>query len=120
MRIHLTSVLADDQQKARRFDTEILGFREKHNLPLGEHAWITVVSEDAPDGTELLLEPAEHPAVEPFREAMLADGIPSASFAVDDIAAEHDSASPSRCSPRRCFSAPAPRMPKAPQPPSKP
>lgn len=89
MRIHLTSVLVDDQRKALRFYTETLGFKEKHNLPLGEHAWITVVSEDAPDGTELLLEPDEHPAVGPFKQAMFEDGIPSASFAVDDIAAEH-------------------------------
>lgn len=89
MRIHLTGVLVDDQQKALRFYTETLGFKEKHNLPLGRHAWITVVSEDAPDGTELLLEPDEHPAAKPFKEALFEDGIPGASFAVDDIEAEH-------------------------------
>ena len=89
MRIHLAGVMVDDQQKALRFYTETLGFKEKHNLPLGKHAWITVVSEDAPDGTELLLEPDEHPAVKPFKQALFADGIPSASFAVDDVAAEH-------------------------------
>ena len=90
MRIHLTSVFVDDQQKALRFYTETLGFRVKHNIPLGEHAWITVVSEEAPEGTELLLEPDDHPAVGPFRKALVEDGIPSASFAVDDVGAEHE------------------------------
>ena len=90
MRIHLTSVFVDDQQKALRFYTETLGFRVKHNIPLGDHAWITVVSEEAPEGTELLLEPDEHPAVGPFRRAMVEDGIPSTSFAVDNLEAEHE------------------------------
>ena len=90
MRINLTSVFVDEQQKALRFYTETLGFRVKHNIPLGEHAWITVVSEEAPEGTELLLEPAEHPAVRPFRTALVEDGIPSASFAVDDVEAEYE------------------------------
>ena len=90
MRIHLTGVFVDDQQKALRFYTETLGFRVKHNIPLGGHAWITVVSEEAPEGTELLLEPDEHPAVGPFRRAMVEDGIPSTSFAVDNLEAEHE------------------------------
>ena len=90
MRIHLTGVVVDDQQKALRFYTETLGFVVKHNIPVGEHAWITVVSEDAPDGTELLLEPDGHPAVGPYRKALMEDGIPSASFASDDIEAEHE------------------------------
>ncbi|MDE0127842.1 MAG: VOC family protein [Bryobacterales bacterium] len=90
MRIHLSGVFVDDQQKALRFYTETLGFRVKHNIPLGDHAWITVVSEEAPEGTELLLEPADHPAVGPFRRALVEDGIPSASFAVDDVGAEHE------------------------------
>ena len=90
MRINLTGVFVDDQQKALRFYTETLGFRVKHNIPLGEHSWITVVSEEAPEGTELLLEPDEHPAVRPFRTALVEDGIPSASFAVDDIEAEYE------------------------------
>ena len=90
MRIHLTSVVVDDQRKALRFYTETLGFRVKHNIPLGEHAWITVVSAEDPEGTELLLEPDGHPAVRPFKAALMEDGIPSASFAVDDVKAEHD------------------------------
>ena len=90
MRINLTGVAVDDQQSALRFYTETLGFRLKHNIPLGEHSWITVVSEEAPEGTELLLEPAEHPAVRRYRKALVEDGIPLASFAVDDVEAEHE------------------------------
>lgn len=90
MRINLTSVLVDDQAKALRFYTEVLGFQEKHNIPLGEHRWITVVSPGDPDGTELLLEPDEHPAAKPFKDALVADGIPFTSFAVDDVRAEYE------------------------------
>ena len=77
MRIHLAGVFVDDQQKALRFYTETLGFQLKHNIPLGDHAWITVVSEEAPEGTELVLEPDDHPAVRPFKRALVEDGIPS-------------------------------------------
>jgi catechol 2,3-dioxygenase-like lactoylglutathione lyase family enzyme len=73
VRINLASVLVDDQAKALRFYTEVLGFKEKNNVPLGEHSWITVVSPDDPDGTELVLEPDEHPAVKPFKSALVAD-----------------------------------------------
>ena len=66
MRIHLAGVFVDDQQKALRFYTETLGFQLKHNIPLGEYAWITVVSAEDPEGTEFLLEPDAHPAVRPF------------------------------------------------------
>ena len=90
MRIKLSSVLVDDQEKALRFYTEILGFQEKANVPLGEHRWITVVSPEDPDGTELVLEPDEHPAAKPFKKALVADGIPFTAFAVDDVRAEHE------------------------------
>ena len=90
MRIHMASVLVDDQQRALRFYTETLGFQLKHNIPLGEHAWITVVSEEAPEGTQLVLEPDTHPAVRPFKRALVEDGIPWTSFAVDDVEAEHE------------------------------
>jgi catechol 2,3-dioxygenase-like lactoylglutathione lyase family enzyme len=90
MRINLASVLVDDQEKALRFYTEILGFREKANVPLGEHRWITVVSPENPDGTELVLEPDEHPAAKPFKKALVADGIPFTAFAVDDVQAEYE------------------------------
>jgi catechol 2,3-dioxygenase-like lactoylglutathione lyase family enzyme len=90
VRINLASVLVDDQEKALRFYTEILGFTEKVNVPLGEHRWITVVSPEDPDGTQLVLEPDEHPAVKPFKKALVADGIPFTSFAVDDVRAEYE------------------------------
>ena len=88
MRINLTSVLVDDQDKALRFYTEVLGFRKKTEVPLGDHRWLTVVSPEDPDGVELLLEPDTHPAVGPFKEALVADGIPFTSFAVSDVHAE--------------------------------
>jgi catechol 2,3-dioxygenase-like lactoylglutathione lyase family enzyme len=88
MRIHITSVFVDDQAKALAFYTEVLGFMKKSDFPVGEHRWLTVVSPVQPDGPELLLEPAAHPAVAPFMEAMMEDGIPAASFAVDDVHAE--------------------------------
>ncbi|OZM71749.1 bleomycin resistance protein [Amycolatopsis antarctica] len=89
MRINLASVLVDDQEKARRFYTEVLGFVTKHDIPMGGDRWLTVVSPQAPDGTELVLEPSGHPAVPPFKEALVADGIPYTSFAVDDVEAEY-------------------------------
>jgi catechol 2,3-dioxygenase-like lactoylglutathione lyase family enzyme len=90
MRINLTSVLVDDQDKALRFYTKVLGFKQKNDIPMGEHRWITVVSPEEPDGTELVLEPDEHPAVKPFKAALVADGIPFTSFAVDDVRAEFE------------------------------
>jgi len=89
-RINITSVLVDDQDKALRFYTEVLGFRKKTEVPLGNHRWLTVVSPDDPDGTELLLEPDGHPAVGPFKRALQNDGIPFTSFAVDDVNAEYE------------------------------
>lgn len=88
IRIHVTSVFVDDQSRALAFYTDLLGFVPRHDIPLGEHRWLTVVSPKEPDGPELLLEPAAHPAVGPYREALVADGIPAASFAVDDVHAE--------------------------------
>ncbi|MFJ2640729.1 MULTISPECIES: VOC family protein [unclassified Streptomyces] len=91
MKIHLTSVFVDDQAKALRFYTEILGFVKKHDVPVGEKdRWLTVVSPDEPGGTELLLEPAGHPAVQPYRDTLVKDGIPLAQFAVDDVKAEYE------------------------------
>ena len=88
MRINLTSVLVDDQAKALRFYTDVLGFVTKTDVPLGEFRWLTVASTDDPDGTELLLEPDAHPAAKVFKEALVTDGIPFTSFAVDDVVAE--------------------------------
>ena len=90
MRITVTSVLVDDQEKALRFYTEVLGFVKKTEVPLGGHSWLTVVSQDEPDGVELVLEPDEHPAAKPFKRALVEDGIPFTSFAVDDVQAEYE------------------------------
>jgi catechol 2,3-dioxygenase-like lactoylglutathione lyase family enzyme len=88
MSINLTSVLVDDQDKALRFYTEVLGFVTKTDQPMGEHRWLTVVSAEDPDGVQLLLEPDAHPAARPFKEALVADGIPFTSFAVRDVEQE--------------------------------
>jgi catechol 2,3-dioxygenase-like lactoylglutathione lyase family enzyme len=90
MRINLTSVLVDDQTKALDFYTDVLGFVKKTDISMGEHSWLTVVSPDDPDGVELVLEPDSHPAVAPFKEALMADGIPFTSFTVADVQAEYD------------------------------
>lgn len=89
-RIHVTSVLVDDQARALTFYTEKLGFVPKTDVPAGEYRWLTVVGPDEPDGVELLLEPSAHPAVTPFKEALVADGIPFTSFAVDDVRVEYE------------------------------
>ena len=88
MKVNLASVLVDDQEKALRFYTDVLGFQTKTDIPMGEARWLTVVSPEAPDGVELLLEPDGHPAARPFKDALVADGIPYTSFAVDDVEAE--------------------------------
>ena len=90
MRIAVTNVFVDDQDKAERFYTEVLGFVVKHDVPLGEHRWLTVVSPEDPDGVELLLEPSDHPAVGPYKDALVADGIPFTSFAVNDVQQEYE------------------------------
>jgi catechol 2,3-dioxygenase-like lactoylglutathione lyase family enzyme len=90
IRIHLTSVYVDDQERALRFYTDVLGFETRHDMPLGNgDRWLTVAA-PGQDGVELLLEPAGHPAVGPYRDSVTSDGIPLASFAVDDVAAEHE------------------------------
>jgi catechol 2,3-dioxygenase-like lactoylglutathione lyase family enzyme len=90
MRINVTSVLVDDQEKALRFYTDVLGFVKKTDVPVGDAKWLTVVSPEAPNGVELLLEPDSHPAARPFKDALVADGIPFTSFAVDDVQAEYE------------------------------
>jgi catechol 2,3-dioxygenase-like lactoylglutathione lyase family enzyme len=90
MRIILSSVFVDDQDKALTFYTTKLGFVKKTEIPLGEARWLTVVAPDDRDGTELVLEPDSHPAVGPFKSALVQDGIPFTSFAVDDVHAEYE------------------------------
>lgn len=88
MKIYVTSVFVDDQPRALEFYTKKLDFVVKNDVPLGEHRWLTVVSGEEPAGTELLLEPSEHPAVKSYKAALMEDGIPAASFQVDDLNAE--------------------------------
>ena len=88
MRIKLTSIMVDDQDKGLRFYTEVLGFRTKHDIPVGEYRWMTVTSPEGPDDLELALEPNANPAGKAFQEAMFSQGIPIAAFEVADIAGE--------------------------------
>lgn len=88
-RLHVMSVFVDDQSKALAFYTEKLGFVPKTDVPAGPYRWLTVVGADQPDGVELLLEPDEHPASRAFQQAIVEQGIPAASFAVDDVDAAH-------------------------------
>lgn len=90
MRIRLAAVMVDDQAKALRFYTEKLGFTTKHDVPVGSDRWLTVVSPEDPDGPELALQPSGHPAVGPFKDALVADGIPFTQLAVDDVEAEYE------------------------------
>ncbi len=86
----MASVFVDDQEKAVAFYTGVLGFLTKTDIPVGDYRWVTVVSPEAPEAVELLLEPANHPAVKPFTSALVADGIPFTSFGVGDVRAEHE------------------------------
>ena len=88
MRIRFTSILVDDQERALRFYTDVLGFLPRSDIPVGEFRWLTVVSPEDPEGPELVLEPDDHPASKAFKAALVADGIPFKMFAVDDVAAE--------------------------------
>jgi len=90
MRIVLSSIFVDDQDKALAFYTTKLGFIKKTDFPMGHMRWLTVVSPKAADGPELVLEPDGHPAVKPFKDALVRDGIPFTSFGVDDVRAEYE------------------------------
>ena len=90
MKIVMTSILVDDQDKALLFYRDVLGFKVKHDIPMGSHRWLTLVSAEQADGVELVLEPDLHPAAKPFKSALVADGIPFTSFGVDDVRREHD------------------------------
>ena len=90
MKIVVTSVLVDDQEKALRFYTDVLGFIKKYDIPMGQFRWLTVVSPGDANGVELLLEPDQHPAAKPFKRALVEDGIPFTSFGVEDVQAEYD------------------------------
>lgn len=90
MKMYIKSVVVDDQAKAVEFYTQTLGFEVKHDIPMGEHRWLTLVSPEEPDGVELVLEPDAHPKVREFKQSMKSDGIPFTAFSVDDLEAEYD------------------------------
>ncbi len=90
MRIELSSVVVDDQDRALRFYTEVLGFVKKTEIPMGEHKWLTVVSAADPEGPELVLEPLAFPPAKVYQRALLEAGIPATAFAVDDIQREYE------------------------------
>ena len=90
MRINVASVLVDDQEKALRFYTDVLGFVKKTEIPMGEHRWLTVVSPEDVDGVELALEPDEHHGAKAYKQTLVEDGIPFTSFAVADVQAEYE------------------------------
>ena len=90
MKIKLTSVLVDDQDKALKFYTEVLGFVKKKDFPVGQFKWLTVVSPEGPDDIELLLQPNDNPAAETFQKAIFDQGIPLTAFAVEDIQKEYE------------------------------
>ena len=90
MKIKLTSVFVDDQEKALRFYTQVLGFLKKLDYPMGKFKWLTVVSPEEPEGTQLLLEPNENPAAKTYQETIFKQGIRAASFFVDDVQKEYE------------------------------
>lgn len=90
LKVILTSVYVDDQEKALAFYTDKLGFVKKMDIVNGDYRWLTVVNPDDPSGVELLLEPAAHPAAQPFKEALKSDGIPFTNFGVESVHAEYD------------------------------
>src|SRR5258708_3842989 len=90
MKSKLNSVIVDDQEKALRFYTEVLGFVKKREIPMGEHKWLTVVSPEERDGTELLLEPMGFEPARVFQKALYAAGVPLTAFKVDDVQMEYE------------------------------
>lgn len=90
MRIKLTSLMVDDQEQALKFYTDVLGFRKKHEFPVGEYKWLTVVSAEGPEDIELALEPNANPAAKTFQKAMFDQKIPLAAFEVGDIEKEYE------------------------------
>jgi catechol 2,3-dioxygenase-like lactoylglutathione lyase family enzyme len=88
VKIKLTSVMVDDQAKALKFYTDVLGFVKKNDIPVGEYRWLTVISPEGSPDIELALEPNANPAARTFTEALFKQGIPLTAFEVDDIRAE--------------------------------
>lgn len=90
MKIIVTSIFVQDQDKALKFYTETLGFVKKHDVPVGEYRWIALVSRDDLDGTELLLEPNNHPAAKEYQKKIYGEGIPATMFGVAEVRKEYE------------------------------
>ncbi len=90
MKIIVTSIFVEDQDKALKYYTETLGFLLKENIPMGEYSWLTVISPDQENGIELVLEPNVHPAAKVYQKSLFEDGIPATMFAVDNIQEEYN------------------------------
>ena len=90
MKISLNSIIVQDQEHALQFYTDVLGFEKKVDIPMGEFRWLTVVSPDEPDGTQLVLEPNAHPAAAPYQEGLHESGVPQTAFEVDNVQGEFD------------------------------
>ena len=90
MRIGLTSIFVDDQEKALRFYTEVLGFIKKQDTPVGRFRWITVVSPEEPNGTELVLEPNDNPAAKTYQKSIFEQRIPATAFFVKNVIKEYN------------------------------
>ncbi len=90
IRVKLTSILVNDQNRARQFYTETLGFQIKHDIPMGGAAWLTLVAPDDPNGVELLLEPTGHPASITFQQAIYSDRIPITQLYTENIDVEYE------------------------------
>ncbi|CAN5222423.1 VOC family protein [soil metagenome] len=90
VKLQTVSIFVDDQRRAADFYTELLGFQVAADVPLGEHRWLTIVDAERPDGTQISLEPKDHPAVRPFTEALVSDGIPFCVLGVDDVQREYE------------------------------
>ena len=90
MKIIVTSIFVQDQDRALEFYTKTLGFVKKHDVPVGEFRWITLVSPDDQEGTELLLEPNENPVAKEYQEKLVAQGIPATMFGVADVREEYE------------------------------
>jgi catechol 2,3-dioxygenase-like lactoylglutathione lyase family enzyme len=90
VKIKLASIFVDDQERAARFYTDVLGFVIKHDIPVGAYRWLTVVSADQPEGMELLLEPDAHEAAKTFQQAIFADSIPATALFTEDLQSEYE------------------------------
>lgn len=90
MKLQTVSIFVDDQQRAVDFYTSRLGFEVTADIPMGEYRWLTIVDPARPDGTQISLEPKDHPAAKAFTDALVADGLPFCTFGVEDLQAEYD------------------------------